>query len=55
MMQDDSNGEASFEFVERKLEGISLVDNALRQGKYAVLLSFRLFTSDLPRVIFTFQ
>lgn len=31
MMQDDSNGEASFEFVERKLEGISLVDNALRQ------------------------
>lgn len=31
MMQDDSNGESSFTFVERKLEGISLVDNAMRQ------------------------
>lgn len=44
MMQDDSNGEASFEFVERKLEGISLVDNAVRQGKHAVLLSFRILS-----------
>ncbi|KAE8746315.1 hypothetical protein FOCC_FOCC006987 [Frankliniella occidentalis] len=31
MMQDDTNGESSFEFVERKIEGISLVDNAMRQ------------------------
>ncbi|KAJ1524424.1 hypothetical protein ONE63_010922 [Megalurothrips usitatus] len=30
-MQDDSNGESSFEFVDRKLEGISLVDNAMKQ------------------------
>ncbi|KAK3933355.1 Protein PRRC1 [Frankliniella fusca] len=52
MMQDDSNGESSFEFVERKIEGISLVDNAMKQGvpHSAALIPPKMTSSGLGAV-----